>query len=67
MSSTSVDFLRPVYPGETVTVISEREYFRFNKLKCKVRMLKETREVVCKGLISGMVVPPSLKFRRTNG
>lgn len=67
MSSTSIDFLKPVYPGETVTVISEKEYFRFNKLKCKVKMLNEAREVVCKGVISGMIVPPSLKLQRTSG
>jgi 3-hydroxyacyl-[acyl-carrier-protein] dehydratase len=56
MSSTSIDFLKPVYPGDRVTVISEKEYFRFNKLKCKVKMLNEEGEVVCKGLISGMLV-----------
>ncbi|RFN58492.1 3-hydroxyacyl-ACP dehydratase FabZ family protein [Marixanthomonas ophiurae] len=55
LSSTNIDFLNPVYPGETVTVVSEKEYFRFNKLKCTVKMLNSKDEVVCKGTISGMI------------
>ncbi|MFY7741341.1 MAG: 3-hydroxyacyl-ACP dehydratase FabZ family protein, partial [Flavobacterium sp.] len=38
-SSSEVEFLKPVYPNERVTVISEKIYFRFGKLKCKVRMM----------------------------
>ena len=40
LTSNSVDFYIPVFPGERVTVRSEKEYFRFNKLKCKVYMYK---------------------------
>ena len=54
-SSSSMDFLKPVYPGEKVKVISTKEYFRFSKLKCKVVMLNEAGEEVCKGTLSGMV------------
>ena len=57
MSSTEVDFLVPVYPGETVTVYSEKVYFRFNKLKCKVSMKNGEGETVCNGTISGMLIP----------
>ena len=32
-SSSQVDFLIPVFPGEKVNVVSEKVYFRFNKLK----------------------------------
>lgn len=56
MSSTNVDFLKPVYPGEKVMVISEKKYFRFNKLQCQVKMLNSKNEVVCNGLISGMFI-----------
>jgi 3-hydroxyacyl-[acyl-carrier-protein] dehydratase len=38
LTSTSMDFIKPVYPKEKVTVISEKIYFRFGKLKCKVSM-----------------------------
>ena len=54
-SSSQMDFLKPVYPGETVQVKSTKEYFRFSKLKCKVVMLNEAGEEVCKGTLSGMV------------
>ncbi len=56
LSSTEIDFLKPVYPGEKVNVISEKEYFRFNKLKCKVKMKNEKGEIVCKGTISGIIL-----------
>lgn len=55
LSGTSVDFYLPVYPEEKVRVISEKEYFRFNKLKCKVKMFNAEGKLVCKGEISGMV------------
>jgi 3-hydroxyacyl-[acyl-carrier-protein] dehydratase len=57
MSSTDIDFLKPVYPGETVSVYSEKIYFRFNKLKCKVQMKNSEDVIVCKGSISGMLIP----------
>lgn len=56
ISSTEIDFLKPVYPGEMVSVVSEKEYFRFNKLKCKVLMKNDLDEIVCKGFISGVIL-----------
>ena len=55
MTSTQVDFLLPVYPGEKVTVISEKFISRFGKLKCNIHMVNSKGEVVCKGVISGMI------------
>ena len=57
LSSTEIDFLKPVYPGDTVIVISEKIYFRFNKLKCKVKMTNADDEILCTGIISGMLIP----------
>jgi len=54
MSSVQMEFLKAVYPNEKVRVISEKRYFRFSKLKCKVTMYNSRDEVVCKGTISGM-------------
>ena len=54
LTSHQMDFYLPVLPKEKVIVISEKEVFRFNKLKCKVKMLNEKGELVCRGLISGM-------------
>lgn len=56
LTSTEIHFLKPVYPKEKVTVISEKIYFRFGKLKCKVSMKNEKEEVVCSGIIAGMIV-----------
>ena len=55
LTSTEIEFLKPVFPGEKVTVISEKIYFRFNKLKCKVKMLNEQSEIVCEGTIAGII------------
>jgi 3-hydroxyacyl-[acyl-carrier-protein] dehydratase len=53
-SSQSVDYLKPVYPGERVKVVSEKIYFRFNKLKCKVQLFNAQSELACQGELSGM-------------
>ena len=55
LTSTDIEFLKPVFPGEKVTVISEKIYFRFNKLKCKVKMLNEQSVIVCEGTIAGII------------
>ena len=57
LSSRDVDFFLPVFPEERVKVISEKVYFRFNKLKCKVQLFNEKNELVCRGTISGMLKP----------
>ena len=61
LSSTEIDFYCPVFPGEKVKVVSIKEYFRFNKLKCKVKMLNAKDEIIAKGTISGMIVNRDLK------
>lgn len=55
LTSNEVDFFLPVLPGEKVKVVSEKIYFRFNKLKCKVQMFNEKEELVCRGTIAGMI------------
>ena len=55
LTSSSIDFLKPVYPAEKITVHAEKVYYRFNKLKCNVRMMNEGGELVCQGTISGMM------------
>lgn len=54
MTSSDVEFFLPVYPGEEVRVMSQKDYFRFNKLKCRVELRNEKNELVCRGYISGM-------------
>jgi 3-hydroxyacyl-[acyl-carrier-protein] dehydratase len=55
LSSSEMEFLQPVYPNEKVTVSSELMYFRFHKLKCKVKMHDSNGNLVCKGVIAGMI------------
>ncbi|UII81905.1 3-hydroxyacyl-ACP dehydratase FabZ family protein [Flagellimonas sp. CMM7] len=54
MSSSEMEFYLPVLPDEKVKVVSEKIYFRFGKLKCKVKMLNNKSDVVCKGILAGM-------------
>ncbi|MGO3183112.1 MAG: 3-hydroxyacyl-ACP dehydratase FabZ family protein [Aequorivita sp.] len=56
LSSTEIDYYLPVFPGEKVKVVSEKIYFRFNKLKCKVKMRNEKEEIVAQGTISGVIL-----------
>lgn len=55
LTSTAIDFMKPVFPGEKVTVTAEKVYFRFKKLNCNVVMKNQSGDIVCKGNISGMV------------
>jgi 3-hydroxyacyl-[acyl-carrier-protein] dehydratase len=56
LTSNEIEFFKPVYPNEKVSVISEKIYFRFGKLKCKVKMINAKNEEVCSGTIAGMLV-----------
>jgi 3-hydroxyacyl-[acyl-carrier-protein] dehydratase len=56
LTSNEIEFLKPVYPKEKVIVISEKIYFRFGKLKCKVKMINSKNEEVCSGTIAGMMI-----------
>ena len=56
LTSTDIEFLKPVLPNEKVTVVSEKIYFRFGKLKCKVFMKNQNDEIVSSGTIAGMIV-----------
>lgn len=55
LTSSEIEFLKPVYPKEKVTVVSEKLYFRFGKLKCQVKMINKKKETVCNGIIAGII------------
>jgi len=44
-----------VLPDQKVTVISKKQYFRFGKLKCYIEMLDESKDIVAKGMVSGII------------
>ncbi|SHL30814.1 3-hydroxyacyl-ACP dehydratase FabZ family protein [Flavobacterium chilense] len=54
-TSADMQFLKPVYPNEKVTVTSQKSFFRFGKLKCDVVMTNEAGQEVCKGILAGMI------------
>jgi 3-hydroxyacyl-[acyl-carrier-protein] dehydratase len=55
LTSTDVSFYKMVLPGQKVTVISKKQYFRFGKLKCYVEMLDSEGELIAKGTFSGII------------
>jgi len=55
LTSTDIEFLKSVYPKEKVMVTSEKIYFRFGKLKCRVVMKNAAGNNVCTGTIAGMI------------
>lgn len=55
LSSSEMEFIKPVYPNEMVKVISSKVYFRFHKLKCHVKMYNQKGALVCKGTLAGML------------
>ena len=61
LTSSEMDFFKPVFPNEKVIVKSQKEFFRFNKLKCKVEMFNLKGELMCRGKIAGMIATENLK------
>jgi len=61
LTSTDVSFYKMVLPGQKVTVISKKQYFRFGKLKCYVEMLDSSKELVAKGMFSGIIKKIDIK------
>lgn len=55
LTSTDIEFLKPVFPNEKVIVTSKKVYFRFGKLKCHVSMKNGSGEEVCSGTIAGII------------
>lgn len=55
LTSHKIDFFHAVFPEEKITVSSEKQYFRFNKLKCFVQAYNEKGQLVCRGEIAGMI------------
>ncbi len=55
-SEAEVEFRRPVYPKETITIKGEKIYWRRNKLKSKVEVTNSNGDVVAFATISGMGV-----------
>ena len=55
LTSTDVSFHKIVLPGEKVTVVSKKQFFRFGKLKCYVEMHNAAEELIARGMLSGFI------------
>lgn len=55
-TSQQTAFLKAVFPNETIWVQSQKVYYRFGKLKCKVEAYNARQELVCRGVMDGMMV-----------
>lgn len=60
-TSTDISFHKMVLPGEKVTVVSKKQYFRFGKLKCYVEMWDNSNNLIAKGMFSGIVKKVDIK------
>jgi 3-hydroxyacyl-[acyl-carrier-protein] dehydratase len=56
LTSSELRFKRIVLPGDRVLVYVEKMYFRFSKLKCRVKMTTPDGEIICRGNISGILI-----------
>lgn len=55
-TSSDVQFIKAVLPNNKITVKSDLQYFRFNKLKCKITLYNEMQEQVAQGILAGMMM-----------
>lgn len=55
LTSTEVSFHKMVLPGDTVYVHSQKQYFRFGKLKCQVIMTDSEGRRIAEGTFSGVI------------
>lgn len=55
LTSTDVEFFKMVLPEEKVIVRSQKQYFRFGKLKCLVQMHNAAGEIIAKGTFAGII------------
>lgn len=67
LTSTNVDFYKMVLPEEKVIVSSEKQYFRFGKLKCLIKMHNTAGELIAKGTFAGVIKNAVLTEKGTNG
>jgi 3-hydroxyacyl-[acyl-carrier-protein] dehydratase len=55
-AESEVEFSRPVMPGDTVIVRSEKLFYRRKKLKAKVELLHINGDIAARGVLSGVGV-----------
>ncbi|QES90279.1 3-hydroxyacyl-ACP dehydratase FabZ family protein [Rhizosphaericola mali] len=61
LTSSELKFKKIVQPSDTIHVHAEKIFFRLNKLKCGIEIKNEADQIICKGIMSGMVHVSILK------
>lgn len=56
LTSHELRFKRAVFPGDKILLYVEKLYFRFHKLKCKVKVSTPAGQTICHGAISGILI-----------
>jgi len=56
LTSTKMDYKYIVRPKDRIYVYAEKVFFRLNKLKCNVRIENESKVLISKGVLSGIVI-----------
>lgn len=56
LTSSDLKFKNVVLPGERVSISVDKIHFRFNQLKCRVKMTKLQGQLVCRGVIAGILL-----------
>lgn len=51
-----VEFFKPVYPGETVLIRAEKQFWRRRKLRSKIEMFRDDETLVAQAVASGIGV-----------
>lgn len=54
-TSSDVEYLKMILPGETVRVAARKVFWRLGKLKVNAELFNEKGELACKGTLSGMI------------
>ena len=55
-ADAQVEFFKPVYPGEKVTIRGEKIFWRRKKLRCRIEMFAENGVLVAQATASGIGV-----------
>ena len=55
-SDAQVEFSKPVFPGETVTIRGEKIFWRRKKLRCRMEMFAADGTLIAQATASGMGV-----------
>lgn len=56
LTTAKIDYKYIVRPEDKIFVRAEKVFFRLNKLKCNIRIENEQNKLVCKGILSGIVI-----------